>query len=142
MRESVSSSPNAEPKLIYRYRSNLISQAPLANISSRFFSFPPTPKIKGSSHEKKNKKILFSQKWLQRFSLNFVGVQYIRCPTIWHYRLSPEKFLKLQKQFLIFCPSPNVAPKPTGQSHSHSISRVPLQIQLAHFFSFQIYPEN
>ena len=32
---------------------------PLVNISSRFFSFPPTLKIKGSSHEKKNKNFDF-----------------------------------------------------------------------------------
>ena len=34
--------------------------------------------------------------------------------------------------------SPNVAPKPTSQSRAHSISRVPLQISLAHFFAFEL----
>ena len=52
--------------------------------------------------------------------------------------LSPEKSLKLEKQFLIFCPSPKVAPKPTGQSSSHSISMAPLQISAAHFFVYDI----
>ena len=37
----------------------------------------------------------------------------------------------------IVCPSPNVAPKPTGQSHSHSISGVPLQISPALFLNFR-----
>ena len=40
--------------------------------------------------------------------------------------------------FLIFCPSPIVAPKPTDQSRSHSISRVPLEISLARFFVFYL----
>ena len=38
------------------------------------------------------------------------------------------KSLKLEKQFLIFCLSRNVASKPTDQSYSISISGVPLQI--------------
>ena len=33
--------------------------------------------------------------------------------------------------------SPNIAPKPTGQSRSHSISRVPLQMSPARFFRFR-----
>ena len=37
--------------------------------------------------------------------------------------------------------SPNIAPKPTEQSRSHSISRVPLQISLAHFFVFDLPPK-
>ena len=32
----------------------------------------------------------------------------------------------------------NVAPKPTGQSRSNSVSKVPLQISLAHFFVFDL----
>ena len=47
--------------------------------------------------------------------------------------LNPNK-----KIVLIICPSPNVAPKPTDQSHSHSISRVPLQISLALSFVFYL----
>ena len=50
----------------------------------------------------------------------------------------PGKSLKLEKWFWIFCSSPNVAPKPTSQSRSHSISRVPLQIFLAYFFVFDL----
>ena len=34
--------------------------------------------------------------------------------------------------------SPNVAPKPTGQSRSHSIYSIPLQISLAPFFVFDL----
>ena len=44
-------------------------------------------------HLRKNVKFLFSQKWPQRFSSNFVGLLYIRTPTIWHYRLFPKKIL-------------------------------------------------
>ena len=40
--------------------------------------------------------------------------------------------------FLIFCPSPNVAPKLNDQSRSHSISRVPLQIYPACSFVFDL----
>ena len=50
------------------------------------------------------------------------------------YRLFPEKSLNLEKQFLIFCPSPDVVLEPTDQSSSHSTSRVPLQISLTFFF--------
>ena len=53
----------------------------------------------------------------------------------------PEKIPETRKQFLIFCPSHNVAPKLTGQSRSHSVSRVPLQISLAHFFVFDLPPK-
>ena len=49
-----------------------------------------------------------------------------------------KKSMKLDNYFLIFCPSPTIAPKPTGQFRSHSISRVPLQIYLARFFVFDI----
>ena len=50
----------------------------------------------------------------------------------------PEKIFVPRKS-LIFYPSPNIAPKPTGQSRSHSISRVPLQISLARFFVFDLH---
>ena len=50
----------------------------------------------------------------------------------------PRKSMKLQKYFLIFCPSPNVAPKPTDQSCSNLVSGVPLQISLARFFVFDL----
>ena len=42
------------------------------------------------------------------------------------------------EQFLIFCPSSDIAPKPTSRSRSHSISRVPLQISLARLFVFDL----
>ena len=57
---------------------------------------------------------------------------------MWHYRLSPEKSLKLEKLFLIFNPSPNVAPKPIGRSRSHSIPRILLQISLTLFYVFDL----
>ena len=51
---SVCPSPNVEPKPIDRFRSKSISGV-LSQISRALFvySFPPNPKIKGSSHEKK-----------------------------------------------------------------------------------------
>ena len=52
-------SPNSRPKLTHQSRSKLVSRV-LSQISrTLFFSFPPTPKIKGSSHEKKIKKFDF-----------------------------------------------------------------------------------
>ena len=53
----------------------------------------------------------------------------------------PGKIPETRIFFLIFNPSPNVAPKPTGRSRSHSIPRVPLQIYLAHFFVFDLSPK-
>ena len=41
------------------------------------------------------------------------------------------KIPETRKIVLIFCPSPDVAPKPSGQSRSHSTSCVPLQIGLS-----------
>ena len=49
-------------------------QGSRVHISSRFVSFPPIPKIKSSSLRKKFKILIFFQKWLQRFWLNFVGL--------------------------------------------------------------------
>ena len=71
---------------------------------------------------------MFSGKLLQRVCLNFVCLQYICSPTTLRYRLYPKNSLKLEKQFLIFCLSRNVAAKPTDQSCSNSISAVPQQI--------------
>ena len=54
----------------------------------------------------------------------------------------PEKILVIRNIiFFIFYPSPNVAPKPTGRSRSHSIPRVPLQISLATFFVLDLPPK-
>ena len=53
----------------------------------------------------------------------------------------PGKIPETRKIVFIFCSSLNVAPKPTGQSRSHSICRVPLQISLAHFFRFRPTPK-
>ena len=71
-----------------------------------------------------------------------MGLLYIRIPTIWLYRLFPEKiFVTRLIFFLIFYLSPNIAPKLTGRSRSHSIPRGPLQISLAHFFGFDLPPK-
>ena len=51
----------------------------------------------------------------------------------------PGKSLKLEKQFLIFCLSRNVAPKPTDQSCSNQISGVPLQLFPVSFSFFLFY---
>ena len=51
----------------------------------------------------------------------------------------PGKIPETRKFFLIFCPSPIVAPKPTDQSRSNSVSTVPLQIYLARFFVFDLH---
>ena len=83
---------------------------------------------------RKKLKILMFSKMAPTILIKFVGLQYIRIPTTWHYRLFLEKSLKLEIQFLIFCSSPNVAPKPNDQSRSNSISRIPLQISLPCFF--------
>ena len=90
---SVWPSPNIEPKPIDRSRSNSISGV-LSQIYRAVFYFPPTPKIKSSSYKKNIKNLDFLKKWFQRFWLNFVDIEYIRNPTILHYRLFPEKTLK------------------------------------------------
>ena len=48
----------------------------------------------------------------------------------------PRKIVETRKIVFILSLSPNVAPKPNDQSHSNSISRVPLQISPALFFFF------
>ena len=53
----------------------------------------------------------------------------------------PEKSLKPEKVFLIFCPSAKIAPKPTDQSCSNIISGVPLQISSACSFGFRATPK-
>ena len=74
--------------------------------------------------------------------IKFWGLQYIRSPIIRNYQLFKEKSLKLEKQFLIFCQSAQIAPKPNDQCRSYSISRVPLQISSARFFSvFELPPK-
>ena len=56
---SVCPSPIVDPKPIDGPRSNSISRVLLKIFRAVFFSFPPNPKIKGSSHEKKIKNIDF-----------------------------------------------------------------------------------
>ena len=56
----------------------------------------------------------------------------IKYDTIGFSRKIPET----RKIAFNFLSAPNVAPKPTDQSHSNSISRAPLQLSPASFFSF------
>ena len=130
-------SPNVEPKPIDRSRSNSIYRV-LMYISRAVFLVFPLPLKLRAVHIIKEFKISNFSKIALTILIKFCDfIVHSKPNIIWHYRLFPEKSLKLEKWFLIFCPSPNVAPKPTGQSRSHSISRVPLQMSLAHFFRFR-----
>ena len=53
----------------------------------------------------------------------------------------PEKIPETSKLFLIFRPSAKIAPKPTDQSCSNSISGLPLQISSASPFRFRVTPK-
>ena len=91
-------SPNVVPKVNEQSCSNSKFMVLLQLSLARPFHFRPAPNIKGSLmlrlvHLRKNLKFSFSQKWLQRFLSNFVGLLHIRISTIWYYRLFPEKFL-------------------------------------------------
>ena len=134
---SVWPSPIVEPKPIDRSRSLSTSRVPLQIYRARFSRFRSTLKIKGSSYEKKNKKNWFSQKWLQRFWLNFCGFIVHSKPNNVTLSAFPGKIPETRKIVLIFYTTLNLAPKPTEQSRSHSISRVPLQISLARFSRFR-----
>ena len=109
---------------------------PLVKISSRFFSFPLPLKLR-VVYIGKEIKISIFQKMALTIFIKF-------CEFIVHSKTNnitlsafPGKSLKQEKQFLIFCPSSNVAPKLSDQSRSHSISRIPLQISAASFFHFR-----
>ena len=54
----------------------------------------------------------------------------------------PGQIRETRKIVFNFHPLPNVAPKLTDQSRSHSMSRVPLQKYLQLVFSFSIHPQN
>ena len=129
-------SPNVEPKPINRSCSKLIPGI-LSQISqASFFSFSPTPKIKGSSHEKKLKILIFS-KMASTILIKLCRFIVHSKPNNMTLSAFPGKSLKLEKQFLILFPSTKIAHKPTCQSLSHSISRVPCKcLQLiSHFRS-------
>ena len=104
-----------------------------------FFSFPPTLKIKGSSHKKKKLISIFSKMALT-IMFKFCGFIVHSKPNNMTQSAIPGKSLKLEKQFLIFFPSPRLATKPTHSSCSNSVLRVPLQISPAFFFSFLFRP--
>ena len=129
-------SPNVVPKPTDQSRSHSISRVPLQISLARFFVFDLPPKLRVVLIRKKLK-FSFSQKWLQRFLPNFMGLLYIRTPTIWDFRPFTEKSLLLEYYFLISYLSPNIATKPTYQSCSISIFRVLLQISPASPFHFR-----
>ena len=115
-------------------RSHSISMVPLQISLAHFFVFGLPSKLRVVHIRKKFKIFLFS-KMAHTISSNFVGLLNIRTPTIWHYRIFPEKSL-YQKTILIFYPSPNVALTPTDQSCSNSIFMVLLQLSPTHPFHF------
>ena len=94
---SVCRSPNVEPKPIGPYRSNSIYRV-LVQISRAVFSFPPTPKIKGSSQKKKKEKFSNFSKMALTILIKFCGfIVHSKPNNTWHYRLFPKKSLKLEK---------------------------------------------
>ena len=99
-----------------------------------FFVFLLHSKLRVIHIRKKlNLKFSFSQKWLQRFSSNFVGLLYIRTPRIGFSRKN-SWIWKFSFNFSVW-PSPNLAPSQTDQSRSNSISRVAKQISQFIFYS-------
>ena len=84
-------------------------------------------------------KILIFSKMAQTILIKCCGFIVHSMPNNITLSAFPRKIPQTRKiVFLIFCPPPNVAPKPTSQSRSHSISRVPLQISIARFFVFDL----
>ena len=107
------------------------------NISSRFFTFPPTPKIKSSSHKKKFKSSNFSKIALTIF-IKFCGLMVHSKPNNMIPANLPGKIPVTAKIFLNFFSSPNAGLKPSLQSRSNSIYRILLQIFLATIFVFYL----
>ena len=134
---SVCPSPIVEPKPIDRFRSNSISRV-LLQISPAFFSFTPTPKIKGSSHEKKN--LIFS-KIASTILIKFCGFIAHSKPNNMALLVFSGKITETGKIYFNFFPSPVVGPKPTHQSRSKSISRVHSQVSRSLPFSFHPNPK-
>ena len=88
---------------------------------------------------RKKFKILIFSKMAPTILIKFCGFIVHSKPNIMTLSAFPGKIPETRKiAILIFCPSPNVAPKPTSQSRSHSISRVLLQISPADFFIFPL----
>ena len=84
---------------------------------------------------KKKFKILIFSKMAPTILIEFCGFIVHSKPNNTTLSAFPGKIPGTRKiVFLIFCPSPNVVPKPTDQSCSNSISGVPLQIFSVSFF--------
>ena len=109
----------------------------LANIFCLFFSVFDLPSKLRVVHIRKKFKIFIFSKMALTIFIKFCEFIVHSNSTIWHYRLFPKKSLKLKKKLFLICyPSPNVATKPTDQSCSNSIFRVPLQISPASFIFY------
>ena len=90
---------------------------------------------------RKKFKILIFSKMVPMILIKFSGFILYSKPNNMTPSAFPRKIPETKKIYLIFNPSPNVAPKPTGRSRSHSIPRVPLQISFVHFFVFDLPPK-
>ena len=90
---------------------------------------------------KKLKNFIFS-KMAPTSLIKFCGFIVHSKPNSMTLSAFPGKIPETRKiVFNFLSASPNVAPKPTGQSHSKSISKAPLQTSLAHFFVFDLHPQ-
>ena len=82
-------STNVGPKPTDQPRSNSVYRILLQISQVCIFIFDLLLKLRVFQIKKNN--FLFSQKWLQRIWSNVVGLQYIRNPITWHFRLFPKK---------------------------------------------------
>ena len=103
-----------------------------------FFQFSPTPKIKGSSHEKKN--LIFS-KMAPTILIKFCRFIVHSKPNNMILANLPGKIPETGKIYFKFFPCRKAGPKPNYQSRSKSISRVLSQISRTLFFSFHTNPK-
>ena len=115
-----------------------LRQATNRELKTIFLVFPLPLKLRVVHMRKKLKTLIFS-KMAITILIKFSGFIVHSKPNNMTLSAFLEKSLKLEKQFnFLSVASPNVAPKPTGQSRSNSISRVPLQISLSRFFVFDL----
>ena len=101
--------PNAGPKPTHHSRSNSIYRILLQIFLAIIFVFDIPLKLR-VVHVGKNYKISLFSKMAPTIQSNFVGLLFIRTPTIWHYGRFPEKSLQLQIYFQILYSLLNVAP--------------------------------
>ena len=85
---------------------------------------------------RKKFKILIFSKMAKTILIKFCGFIVHSKPNNMTLSTFPGKIPETRKIVFIFCPSPNVAPKPTDQSCSNSIFRVLLQLSPASPFHF------